>query len=462
MAMLSLRARLTLWYSVVLVVVLAFFGGDMLLAQERLGRRRMDEQLVQLQARLAKVLREELGEGDVFQEATSEAVDTAAGPGLAVAVLDDHRRAIVSRLSGVSLSDLVPSSLPDGVPTTVQASPGPWRVLARPEQVTTKTGQTTTVLIVVGRPLSDIRRELRSVQEAMEVGFPIALLLSGAGGLWLASVALRPITRMAEQAARIQPTSLEDLGDTDRRDELGQLARSFNGLVARLRAALQTQRQFMADASHELRTPLSVVRTAADVALNRDHRDESDYRETLAIVRDESRRLSRLVDDMLTLARADAGGQPLRTAPLYLDEVVAECRRAVAVLAAERNISIGTGPADAEIAYQGDEDLLRQMILNLLQNAVQHTLAGGTVSVALQPDGTRVTIRVVDTGDGIPPADRERIFDRFVQLDPARFGSGTGLGLPIAKWIAEAHGGTLALESSGPGGSVFLVSLPRS
>ena len=177
----------------------------------------------------------------------------------------------------------------------------------------------------------------------------------------------------------------------------------------------------MADASHELRTPVSVVRAAAEVTLSRDHREEADYRETLTIVGDQARRLSRLVEDMLVLARADAGGYPLRPVDLYLDEVVADCRRAVDVLATERGVTIRSA-GSPEIPFRGDEDLLRQLVLNVLQNAVQHTPAGGSVSVDISPDAARIRIRVTDTGPGIPPADQARIFDRFVQLDPARRG----------------------------------------
>jgi signal transduction histidine kinase len=252
---------------------------------------------------------------------------------------------------------------------------------------------------------------------------------------------------------------MEDIGHANRTDELGQLARAFNALVARLRSALQTQRQFMADASHELRTPVSVVRTAADVALSRDHRDEADYRETLTIVGDQARRLSRLVADMLVLARADAGGHQLRPVDLYLDELIADCRRAVDVLAAERGVMVNSTDTP-ELPFRGDEDLLRQLVLNLLQNAIQHTPSGASVTITSCQDRDALRIRVTDAGRGIAPADQARIFDRFVQLDASRRATGTGLGLPIARWIAEAHDGTLVLESSGAAGSTFCVSLP--
>jgi signal transduction histidine kinase len=295
----------------------------------------------------------------------------------------------------------------------------------------------------------------------MWIGIPIVLLLATAGGLWLATIGLRPIARMARRAADVAPAGMEDLGESDRRDELGQLARAFNGLLARLRQTLHTQRQFMADASHELRTPVSVIQSAADVTLARDERSVDEYREAVSIIGTEAKRLGRLVDDMLVLARADAGGYPLRSERLYLNELIAECRRTVEVLGRERRVSIRMLSAD-DVPYTGDENLLRRMLLNLLQNAVAYTRPGGSVTVDLSPNGRSIAIRVIDEGTGILEADRARIFDRFVQLDAARRGAGTGLGLPIARWIAEAHGGRLDLEDTRPTGSTFIVELPAS
>ncbi len=454
MRTLSLRARLTLWYTLALVVVLVLFGANVVWTQGRLGVRRVDRELDGLTATLTNVVRDELKEMNTPREAAEEACQLLGASGQAVAILDAHGTVLAAAWHGLDLHDPLPASQAGRTVWMVQTPAGAWRVHAQPA-----TFGSTSLVLLVASPLANVLREQHEVQEAMLVGIPIVLILAGAGGLWLASVGLRPITEMARQAGRIAPTGMEDLGHQGRADELGQLARAFNGLVARLRAALQTQRQFMADASHELRTPVSVVRTAADVALSRPHRDEAEYRETIDIVGAQARRLGRLVEEMLVLARADAGGYPLRPVDLYLDEVIAECRRAVEVLATERGVAIDS-PAPPEIPFRGDEDLLRQLVINVMQNAIQHTPPGGRVGVDLRRAADGIEIRVTDTGPGIPSADHTRIFDRFVQLDPARRGNGTGLGLPIAKWITEAHGGTLVLETSGAAGSTFCILLP--
>jgi heavy metal sensor kinase len=453
MKTLSLRARLTLFYVVTLIAVLAFFGADVLVAQNRLGLRRADAELNDVHATLARIVGEEIAEHDTPDVAAKEAREALGDLNLAIAIFDTNGTPIATGLGPLTLSDLAPAGTAAST-RTIDTRFGQWRVSSKPASF-----GATTLQLVIARPLTDIAREQHEVREAMFVVIPVALLLAGVGGWWLASVSLRPVTEMARRAANIPLTGMEDLGPAPRDDELGQLARAFNGLVARLRAALQTQRQFMADASHELRTPVSVIRTASEVTLSREHRDETEYREALTMAGAQSRRLGRLVEDMLVLARADAGGYPLRPVDLYIDDVVRQCRRAVDVLASERGITVtSTGPSD--IPVRGDEELLHRLVVNLLQNAVQHTRKGGTVSIDVSPNGSRVYVRVKDNGEGIPEADRDRIFDRFVQLDPSRRAEGTGLGLTIAKWIAEAHDGSLSLEASGPGGSTFCVVLP--
>jgi signal transduction histidine kinase len=265
---------------------------------------------------------------------------------------------------------------------------------------------------------------------------------------------------MASQAASIsedEPSAR--LHTPNARDELGRLAQAFNGLLDRLSRVLTAQRQFMADASHELRTPVSVMRTTAQVALSNESRPAEDYRESMTIVAEQSAHLTRLVNAMFLLSRAEARGLPLVPEAVYIDDLVAESARALRVLAREREITI-VADGDAAVSFVGDETLLRQLIRNLIDNAVRHARSGGAVKAIVHRTPSTIMIRVTDDGDGVPETQRERIFDRFVRLGSSY--TGAGLGLPIARWIAEAHGGTLVLESTGATGSVFTVTLPIS
>ena len=454
MRALALRTRLTLFYTLAILVILSAFGANVWWAEGRVGVRRVDRELDRFSRTVSLAIQNEMREGGDLPLAAESVRRTIVPSGDAIAVLDARGTPIAANWNGLTVAPPLPSAAEGRRVWNAPTATGAWRVHSEAYGV----DRTMFVLLVAGS-LADARRAQHEVLEGMEVAIPMVLLLAGGGGFWLASVGLRPITEMAGRAARMPPGSVEDLGHAERTDELGQLARAFNGLVARLRAALHTQQQFMADASHELRTPVSIVRTATDVALSREQRDENDYRETLAIVGDQSRRLGRLVDNMLVLARADAGGYPLRPVDLYLDEVVTECCRALHVLSTERRVAMTLAPSP-EVPFRGDEDLLRQLLLNVVQNALQHTPPGGIVSVDLSQDEETIVVRVSDTGPGIPAADQSRIFDRFVQLDNARRGAGAGLGLPIARWIAEIHRGSLVLERSDDTGSTFRISLP--
>jgi signal transduction histidine kinase len=454
MRQVTLRTRLTAWYTLALLIAVGLFGADVIWGEGRVGLRRVDRDLGSVASQVMVALNES-PELASTETAFERGCHVATLPDTAVAILD-ARGPVVACHDGPPLPVPQQSSYSGRVVTSVPTPNGDWRVLTEPHVVG---GQQ--LLIRVARPLSDVRRSQHEVLEAMEVAIPLVLLLAGGGGFWLASIGLRPISDMARAAAAMAPGATCDLGHANRNDELGQLARAFNGLLARLRASLMTQRRFMADASHELRTPVSVIRSASDVTLDREHRTETEYREALSITGAQARHLSRLVEQMLVLARADAGGYPLRFVDLYLDEVIQECQRTVKVMADAHGVTV-TACAEGEVELRGDEELLRQLILNVLQNAVQHTPRSGLVTIRLELAGTDAIIRVSDTGSGVAPADQERIFERFVQLDPARRHLGAGLGLPIARWIAEAHGGSLVLEQSSRSGSTFRVVLPRS
>ena len=263
-------------------------------------------------------------------------------------------------------------------------------------------------------PLADFERDMGQLRRSLMLGIVSALVLAAIAGLVVGRRALRPLAEMAEQARTItEANPVERLRAPNPRDELGTFASSFNGLLDRLASVLQAQRQFMADASHELRTPVSIVRSAAQVTLARPLRSDGEYRESLTIVAEQAERLTRLVDAMFLLSRAEANGLPLMREAVYLDDLVTETVRALRVVAQERGVSIDmTG--DEELLFVGDDRLLRQLLTNVIGNAIHH--ARRSVAVTCQRTDDTLTVRVADDGQGIAAADRARIFDRFVRL----------------------------------------------
>jgi heavy metal sensor kinase len=308
---------------------------------------------------------------------------------------------------------------------------------------------------------------LGNARLAIAIAVPLALLLSALGGWLLARKSLAPMVVMREQASLIGAANLgQRLPVATPGDEVGQLTVVINGLLERVDRAFVQQRQFMADASHELRTPLAVVQNESSVALRRVDRPASEYQDALHVIRSAGRRMARIVDDLFLLARADTGDLPIRAEPLYLNDLVKECVREARTLAAVRDLRLDVdAPADAP--FEGDEMLLRRLVLNLIENAIKYTPSGGRIDVRLCVSHEMYRLEVEDTGPGIPAELRSRIFDRFVRVDGARahaddFSSGAGLGLPIARWIAQAHGGRVELERTSAAGSLFVLTLPQS
>lgn len=451
---LTIRARLTLWYTAVLLGVLALFGAWVYVVESRLRLEDVDAELRRAGAAVATGVDAEMEEEASLADAAREAYKDFAAPGRRLAIFD----AAGALLAGTILPGIEIGASRGGEASAATVSSGgeEWRLSVLRHRHGLAAYQ-----VVIAEPLARLSAERAVLRRTLLVGIPLALGLAAVGGWWIARRALKPVSLMVGQARQItHRTSGFRLRVPRAADELGVLAGAFNELLERLDNALSSQRRFMADASHELRTPVSVVRTAAEVTLGRETRTEPEYRESLGVIAEHARRLGRMVDDMMTLTRADAGGLPVEPAELYFDEILASCVRDAGVLARERGVEV-RGSSAPETAFRGDERLLRQMLMNLLDNAVRHTPPEGHVEARLAVLDDVVEIAVTDEGPGVPPGDRDRIFERFVRVDAARSRpGGAGLGLPIARCIAEAHGGTLALEESGPSGSMFLVRLP--
>jgi signal transduction histidine kinase len=250
----------------------------------------------------------------------------------------------------------------------------------------------------------------------------------------------------------------------NQRDELGQLALAFNQLLERLEASFEQQRRFVADASHELRTPVAILRGETEVTLSKADRSPAEYRETLAILSDESKRLARIIEDLFTLTRADAGQYPLNLRDAYLDELASAALVRARSLALAKKITLCPS-IEADLPIHADEALLGRMLLNLLDNAIKYSPPGSKVQLSCGLEGDHYLVSVSDNGPGIPSDLQPKIFDRFFRVDKARSRSdgdtgGAGLGLSIARWIAEAHHGSLELSHSDASGSTFSVVLP--
>jgi heavy metal sensor kinase len=453
---LSIRGRLTLWFTAVLSLVLAVSALAFYLSQWRLRLDQLDEEMAGDVALVGRLLPQELDEGQDLVGAAHGALEDIVVPGRPIAVFDGAGAMLAGDWDGLPRREGTVAVAPVET-TNVTAASGPFRVLRARRQ-----HADTSYEIAAARSLAGAELELRTLRRALASGALVALLLAAGGGWWIARGALGPVSSMAAQASRINDrTPGLRLAARNPEDELGQLALAFNELLARLEAALATQRQFMADAAHELRTPVSVARTAAEVALSQQTRAEPEYRDSLGIVASQMRRLARIVEDMLLLARADAAGLATQPAPLYLDDMVADCAKEASVIAGPKQVRV-EWQGDGDLEAVGDERLLRRMLSNLLDNAVRHTPAGGRVQVQLQVRPDQFEISVTDSGGGIPPLQHQRIFERFVRLDESRGSSqGAGLGLSIARAVAESHGGQLVLSRSDESGSTFVARLPR-
>ncbi len=317
-------------------------------------------------------------------------------------------------------------------------------------------------MVQVATPLADLERGLTAAVGALLPMFPLVLLIAAAGGYWLSRRALTPVDDITQAARSITSDNLSlRLSVPKTGDELERLSTTLNEMIERLEHAFKRVSQFTLDASHELRTPLAVMRTTAEVALRSDEGD-ADRHEAIETILVELERTSELVENLLVIAKADAGNAQLPRRRINFVESVGEACREAGVLAQAKGISLRTELPEEPLWIEADAHSIRRLFLILLDNAIKYTPPGGRCEVIVTVSGRSVVGAVRDTGIGIAQAELDRIFERFYRIDRARSRDrgGAGLGLAIGRWIVEAHKGNITAASAGHCGSEFRVELP--
>lgn len=448
----SVRVRLTFWYVGVMLAVLGVYASAVYTFVRDNSSQLLDERLHD-DFDWASDMLGQTSEGSI---APYEEFGEGDSPWLQVYSLDGELlyETPEARRNPVPDSEKMAAKAEERIVTVPGIIP-PFRVMSGGARIGGRP-----VVVQVARSEGPINQDLRQLLYILLLGLPIAVAAAGLGGYLLARRALAPVDRMAERARMINAERLNDRLPVDNpHDELGRLATVFNETLARLQSSFEQMRRFTADASHELRTPLTAIRSVGEVGL-RGRRDEAAYREIIGSMLEEVDRLALLVDRLLTLSRADMGQAQLSVDVVDIPALAEEVAEQLGVLAEEKDQSVSVR-FDAVPLWAGDRMVLRQALLNLVDNAVKYSPVGGKIDIRVTQSSVGICIDVTDTGPGIPADLQSRIFDRFYRVDKARSreNGGTGLGLAIAKWAVEVNGGRLTLEPTNGIGSCFRITL---
>lgn len=461
----SIRLRLTLWYTGILAITLILLGALVYSVVGGILQANLDDRLAAQAQDVIGLIR---AENDPFSVMTSgrarlPSIDIFGSQYyIQILQLDGRAVQLSENLRGQRLplpADLIANLSHDQARyATVTVAPNVrLRVITAPIALAGRP----IGIVQVASSLASVDDALAVVRRALLIGSLISLVLAGVGGNVLARAVLRPIKAITETAHQI--TDARDLSQripvSLPTDEVGQLTDTINDMLGRLEGAFEAQQRLVADVSHELRTPLTTIQGNLDLLRRGAIEDPILRGEALRAIGDETARMRRLVSDLLLLAQADAGLQ-LHKQPVELDTLLLEVYRQAQMMADGITVRLG---AEDQAVVLGDADRLKQLLLNLVVNALKYTPAGGAVTLTLRRSNGWVQVAVADTGLGIAAEDLPHIFDRFYRADRSRGRSGgSGLGLSIAQWIAQAHGGRIEVESTVGVGSTFTVWLPEA
>ncbi len=459
-----LRVRLTLWYGSALAMVLITFSVVLYVLTARNLRDDVDQSLEETATAAVRSLQErgflplideeellsqfpELARIDkFFQIFSPSGTITIRSPNIRQHEVPLSRTALEATFNGQTI--LESAKYPHEPPLRLISVP----IIHRGNLL---------YIVQVGTSMESIEDTLRRFLILLIVAMPIALAVSLAAGWFLAGRALRPVDAITLAAQRIAAGDLSQrLTMPTAPDEIGRLAGTFNNMIGRLDTSFRQIRQFTSDASHELRTPLTVMKGETELVLRRPRALE-DYQAVLESNLEEIDRMTHIVEELLFLSRADMGEVKMESKPVLLETLVEDIHRQAPLLGQDRNIEVVLGTVMPALV-QGDELRLRELLLNLVENAIKYSHPGGKVEISLVTVGQEAILSVTDQGIGIGPEDHTKIFNRFFRTDGARNHTkkGTGLGLAICAWIAEFHKGRISVKSAVGQGSTFTVTLP--
>jgi heavy metal sensor kinase len=455
----SLRFRLTLWYSCALILVVLILAGasrwalavsldhalDQSLRYRLIGLRGfIDQNSHEGLDHLAEKLSELNHLGELFQVFGPDAL-------------------LISQSDGLARHHVSVQMPPDpGAGILFRSAGPPWFPVRMATQRIYVIGQP--LIVEVADPQRKFQGVLNEFDTVLCFALPIVLAIATLGGYWLSRRALSPVDQIIDEARAISPTNLAArLSVPPSGDELQRLSETLNQMLARVEQSLLRMRQFTADASHELRAPMTLIYAKAQFALRRE-RNPDELKESLQKILREAKRCTDLINQLLSLARADARTSPVELVATDLTALMEEVVTEVRTLASSNELIVLASLPDIPIRAKVDEASFRRMLLILLDNAIKYTAQGGTVAIRATEDAGYVLIAVTDTGAGIPADQLPFIFDRFWRADKVRSrdAGGTGLGLAIAREIAQSHGAEIFAESSVGQGSTFTIRLPSS
>jgi heavy metal sensor kinase len=457
----SIRFRLTAWYTAVLTLALLLFGVLSWVAVREVLMHAVDEELEDRVAGVRRFMDNQIASLSVEEIRDEFKEHSVLGPGGDLFQVCDAQGVWLYRSASLEEAD-VPIERPaalakSGLSQTLMVRGVSVRFLSRPVTVLNKP-----YTIQVAALTGEIEEGLARFRWTLVLLIPAVLVIAAAGGWWMSRRALAPVDEITATARSIGERSLSQrLPVPGTNDELERLSVTLNQMLERIERAFRRVTEFTADASHELRTPIALMRTTAELAL-RKQRSEGDYRGALEEILDEAERTTGLIENLLTLARADAGKAQMERSPVDAASLLLEAGEQARKLAAQKGICFAHPPLDPGPRILGDAGALRRLLLIVLDNAVKYTPPGGSVTLAARAEGQRLHIEVRDSGIGIAAAELPQIFERFYRADKSRSrdSGGAGLGLSLAKWITDAHGGEIFVESAIDKGSVFRLIFP--